>query len=74
LLGKGRVRDFELYIDDDRYCTPTLAFVTMSDERRVRDFARAKLEESRHHRGIEVREDGVRLFGLGSLVDDAEAP
>ena len=65
--GKARVRDFEVYIDDDRYQTPTLVFTRMIDERRVREFAQQKLEENTHHRGIEVREDGVRLFGLGTL-------
>jgi hypothetical protein len=68
-LGKANVRDFELYIDDDRYRTPTLIFVHMSDEHRVRQFAKAKLDEDKRHRGIEVRENGVRLFGLGTLAD-----
>ncbi|HWF76276.1 MAG TPA: hypothetical protein VN694_03780 [Caulobacteraceae bacterium] len=61
------MRDFELYIDDVRYRTPTLVFVHMADERRVREFALQKLDEDKRHRGIEVRENGVRLFGLGTL-------
>jgi hypothetical protein len=65
--GKAYVRDFELYIDDERYATPTLVFVQMADERRVREFALQKLNEDRRHRGIEVRENGARLFGLGTL-------
>jgi hypothetical protein len=65
------VRDFEIYIDDDRYRAPTLIFVHMSDEQRVREFAQLKLDEDKRHRGVEVREDGVRLFGLGSLDDAA---
>jgi hypothetical protein len=68
-LGKANVRDFELYIEDDRYRTPTLIFVHMSDEQRVREFAEAKLGEDTRHRGVEVRENGVRLFGLGTLAD-----
>ncbi len=63
------MRDFELYIEDDRYRTPTLIFVHMSDEQRVRAFAQEKLAEDERHRGIEVRENGVRLFGLGTLAD-----
>jgi hypothetical protein len=63
------VRDFELYIEDVRYGTPTLSFVQMSDERRVREFAQQRLDEDKRHRGIEVREHGVRLFGLGTLAD-----
>lgn len=65
------MRDFEIYIDDDRYRAPTLIFVHMSDEQRVREFAQLKLDEDKRHRGVEVREDGVRLFGLGSLDDAA---
>ena len=68
---KANVRDFEVYIDDERYGTPTLVFVQMSSERRVREFAQRKLEEDKRHRGVEVREDGVRLFGLGTLADPA---
>ena len=63
------MRYFELFIDDERSPTPTLMFVEMSDERRVLGYAREKLQESRHYRGIEVFENGLRLFGLGSLAD-----
>jgi hypothetical protein len=62
------VRDFELYIEDVRYGTPTLMFVQLKDEQRARELAEAKLNEDKRHRGIEVREHGVRLFGLGSLA------
>ena len=67
--GKADVRDFEVYVEDVRYGTPTLLFVHMSDEQRVRDFAQLKLDEDKRHRGVEVRENGVRLFGLGTLAD-----
>ncbi len=56
-------------MEDDRYGTPTLIFIQMKDEQRVREFAQQKLEEDKRHRGIEVREKGVRLFGLGTLAD-----
>ncbi len=62
------MRDFELYIHDARYQTPTLVFAQMRDERRVREFAERKLQEDKRHLGVEVREHGVRLFGLGSLA------
>ena len=65
------VRDFEIYIDDDRYATPTLFFVQVIDEQRAREFAQKKLDEDDRHLGIEVREAGVRLFGLGTLADPA---
>jgi hypothetical protein len=68
-LGISTVRDFEVYVEDTRYGTPTLILVQMIDEQRVRDFAQKKLEEDPRHRGIEVRENGLRLFGLGTLAD-----
>jgi hypothetical protein len=70
--GPAIVRDFELYIEDDRYRTPTLMFVQAKDEERVRELAQKKLEEDPRHRGVEVREDGVRLFGLGTMSDALE--
>jgi hypothetical protein len=60
---------FEVYIDDARYSTPTLLFIEVKDERRAREFAQMKLDEDARHRGVEVRENGVRLFGLGTLGD-----
>jgi hypothetical protein len=59
---------FELYIDDERYSTPTLLFIEVKDEQRAFEFAQMKLEEDARHRGVEVRENGVRLFGLGTLA------
>jgi hypothetical protein len=56
-------------MEDDRYGTPTLIFLQMKDEQRVREFAQKILEEDERHRGIEVRENGARLFGLGTLAD-----
>lgn len=63
------MRDFEIFVEDERYGTPTLILIQMIDEQRVRDFAQKKLEEDQRHRGIEVRENGLRLFGLGTLAD-----
>ena len=63
------MREFEIYVEDERYCTPTLIFVQMKDERRVREFAQTTLEKDQRHRGVEVREKGKRLFGLGTLAD-----
>jgi hypothetical protein len=60
---------FEVYIDDERYSTPTLLFIEVKDERRALEFAQKKLEEDSRHRGVEVRENGVRLFGLGTLAE-----
>jgi hypothetical protein len=65
------VRDFEIYIDDSRYATPTFVLVQASDEQGARAIAAQKLAEDERHRGVEVWESGVRLFGLGSFADRA---
>ena len=65
-VGAGP-RVFEVYIEDARYSTPTLLFIEVKDEQRAREFAQKKLEEDARHRGVEVRENGVRLFGVGTL-------
>ena len=66
------MRVFELHIDDDRYRILTLVFLTMSDQQRALEFAQEKLAESCHHLGVEVRESGVRLFGLGTMQSSDE--
>jgi hypothetical protein len=67
------VRDFELYIDDERYCTPTLVFIQVRDEERAREIAQTKLDEDERHRGVEVWENSVRLFRLHAPVDARRA-
>jgi hypothetical protein len=66
--GRRAVRTFELYIDDDRYSTPTLVLADVVDEERALELAKKKFAEDERHRGIEVCENGVRLFGLGTLA------
>ena len=66
--GTVTVRDFEIYVDDDRYSTPTLILIQVKDDKRALEFAQKKLEEDARHRGVEVRENGVRLFGLGTFA------
>lgn len=63
------MKDFEIYIEDERYGTPTLIFIQMRDAQRAREFALEKLQEDKRHLGVEVREAGVRIFGLGTLAD-----
>jgi hypothetical protein len=69
---EASMKDFELYIEDDRYGTPTLVFIQLADMERAREFAQRKLDEDERHRGVEVRADGVRLFGLGTFGDPSE--
>ena len=58
------MRTFSFYIHDVRHIVPTLAFVTVSDEKRARGIAEERLMESRHHLAIEVRENDRLLFSL----------
>ncbi len=58
------MRVFAFHIDDRRYAVPTLLFVVYPDESLARAHAWGVLRESEHHRGVEVFEDGERVFGL----------
>jgi hypothetical protein len=53
------VRTFSLFTIDTRYSVPTLTIVLAEDEPRAIELARANLNESRFHRGVELR-DGER--------------
>lgn len=59
------MRDFELFIIDDRYSVATLRFATVRDEARARELAEGIVRESAHHVGVEVREADRLLFRVG---------
>lgn len=59
---------YSLYVEDDRYSVPTLEFVTASDVTAALRVASAKLADSPHHRGVEVREDDRFLIELKAPV------
>jgi hypothetical protein len=58
------MRTFSFYIHDVRHSVPTLAFVTVADERKARAIAKELLMESLDHLAIEMREDDHLLFHL----------
>jgi hypothetical protein len=60
--------DFEIFIDDDRYSVPSLYLISVVDHERARLHAERLLYESAHHRGVEVRHGGVRVYGAGSFA------
>jgi hypothetical protein len=60
--------DFEVFIDDDRYSVPSLYLITANSEARARAKAEELLRASDHHQGIELRQDGERIFALGSVA------
>jgi hypothetical protein len=67
--------DYEVYVDDDRYKVPSLYLITANSELRARAIADELWRSSQHHQGVELRRDGERLVGLGSLAnhDGADA-
>jgi hypothetical protein len=59
--------DFEVYIDDDRYQVPSLYLITAPSPARAEAMANELWRSSEHHRGVELRRNGERLLGMGSL-------
>jgi hypothetical protein len=59
---------YEFYVDDDRYAVPTLRLMLANDDTQAVDVAQGLLDESGHHRGVEVCLDGLRLTGLGTFA------
>jgi len=63
-----KMADYEVYVDDNRYQVPSLYLISASDEARAGAIANEIWRSSQHHRGVELRRDGERLLGLGSLA------
>lgn len=63
-LESLRMRTFSFYIHDARYSVPTLKLVQTADEREARNQAQAWLEESAHHKAIEVLEGERAVFRI----------
>ncbi|HEY3797158.1 MAG TPA: hypothetical protein VGL58_02310 [Caulobacteraceae bacterium] len=63
--------DYEVYVDDDRYQVPSLYLISANSEARARAIVDELWRGSEHHHGVEVRRDGERLWGLGSLAEGA---
>ena len=56
------MRDYTFHIHDDRYSVPTLTFVIVADDARARALALRRLDESAHHRAVDVFDGGKLLF------------
>ena len=69
------MRMFNLYIEDDRFTVPRLAFLTAEDERHAQELAKQQLEESPHHVGVEICEGDRVLSRLvrGEHEDRSQA-
>jgi hypothetical protein len=53
---------YSIFIDDDRYSTPTLQFVVGGSETAAFDFAMKYLLDSPHHQSVRVDRDGAEVF------------
>ncbi|MBS0409063.1 MAG: hypothetical protein JSR86_04035 [Proteobacteria bacterium] len=53
---------FSIFIDDDRYSTPTLHFVIDDDEAAARAFAIRYLLQSSHHQAVRIDVEGTEVF------------
>ena len=65
---------YSLYIDDTRYTVPTLLFVTLGDAAGLRDLARKKLNDSKHHLAVTAWAEDAFLFSLSRDEPVTEAP
>lgn len=63
---------FEVFVDDSRYSVPTL-YLIAADEAGAIEAARKMVGDSPHHLGAELRLDGRRLIGFGTLAANDEA-
>jgi hypothetical protein len=62
---------YTLYIEDDRYSTPTIDFLPAADEAHARGLAAARLASSPHYLAVEVWSDERLVFRLS---DPSEPP
>jgi hypothetical protein len=68
-----KMTDYEVYIDDDRYRVPSLYLITAASDQHARRVVEELWRSSEHHLGAELRRDGERLEGLGSLAEGVPA-
>lgn len=66
---------FQVFVTDDRYAVPTLHIIQAANPADACAQARRMFDESPHHRGVEVFDEGARLLALGVAggSDDAGA-
>ncbi|MGH6955833.1 MAG: hypothetical protein ACREEW_04125 [Caulobacteraceae bacterium] len=60
--------DFEVYIDDDRYSVPSFYLIAAPNEAGALAAAEQLWRSSEHHHGVELRQAGERVCGLGSMA------
>jgi hypothetical protein len=73
VLVGDMVKDFQVYLDDERYGVPTLHLVSAATLARAIELAEALWREGSHHRGVELRSGDTVLYAAGSLSPDVAA-
>ena len=68
------MKDFQVFVRDDRYSVPTLHVITAADNEGALELARLILSESDHHKGVEVRQGEKLLFAIGEPLGRAFPP
>jgi len=61
-------------IQDDRFETPTVEFVTVKDFGRARSLAGERLMLSPRHKAVTAYQDGIELFRIDRRVGDRLPP
>ena len=65
------MRDFQVFITDDRYTVLTLHIVQAPCVERASELAERLLAGSVHHLAVEVFDEGRRVFAIGKTVDSS---
>jgi hypothetical protein len=66
------LRDFQVFVTDDRYAVPTLHIVLAESAESACAMAERLLESSPHHLGVEVYERDLRVLAIGAVGSKEE--
>jgi hypothetical protein len=62
------LREFQVFVTDDRYSIPTLCIVQAPSVARARELAEGIFADSLHHLGVELLDDGECILTLGVIT------
>lgn len=69
---RARLRDYQVFVTDDRYTVPTLHLIQAPNPAMAGELAERILAESPHHLSVEVFDDDLRVFASGPEPHDPE--
>ena len=73
-LQVGQMLTFEVYLDDTCYQVPSLYLIVAGNDGEAWELAQKLWRESLYHRGVELRREGMRLRGAGTLTPVGHPP